>query len=66
MSGPTWLRPTAVLAVAYLALIGAATFLFSPVWHEWDWSVFQYLSNLRAPAFARIEPATSRMPFEER
>ncbi len=66
MSGPTWLRPTAVLAVAYLALIGAATFLFSPVWHEWDWSVFQYLSNLRAPAFATNVAVVDLADYDQR
>jgi hypothetical protein len=52
MTNQPWLRPTAVLLGAYIALLAAATFLLGPVWHEWDWSAFQSLSNLHAPAFA--------------
>ena len=52
MAVPTWLRPTAVLVGSYLAVLGMLTFLLAPVWHEWDWSVFQAVSNLRAPAYS--------------
>lgn len=52
MTNLPWLRPTAVLIGAYAALLAAATFLLGPAWHGWDWSVFEYLSGLRAPAFA--------------
>lgn len=47
-----WLRPTAVLLAAYIALMAAATFLLGPVWHNWDWAVFARLSDVHAPAFA--------------
>ena len=52
MAVPTSLRPTAVLLGSYAALLGMITFVLAPVWHEWDWSVFQYASNLRAPAYS--------------
>jgi len=52
MINQPWLRPTAILVGAYAALLGVATFLLGPAWHEWDWAVFQYLSDLHAPAFA--------------
>ncbi len=52
MAVPTSLRPTAVLLGSYAALLGTLTFLLAPVWHEWDWAVFQAVSNLRAPAYS--------------
>ncbi|MDQ6941634.1 MAG: CHASE2 domain-containing protein, partial [Candidatus Eremiobacteraeota bacterium] len=51
ITGP-WLRPTVFLMAAYVALMGAVTFGGARLWYGWDWSVFQYLSDLHAPAFA--------------
>ena len=66
MTNQPWLRPTAVLLGAYVALLGVATFLLGPVWHEWDWSVFQYLSNVRAPAFASNVSVVDLADYDER
>jgi TIR domain/CHASE2 domain len=66
MIGRSWLRPTALLVAAYVALLGAATFWLAPVWHEWDWSVFQYLSNLHAPAFATSVAVVDLADYDER
>ena len=65
MIGRAWLRPTAVLVAAYVVLLGAATFWLAPVWHEWDWSVFQSLSNLRAPAFASSVAVVNLDDYDE-
>lgn len=61
-----WVRPTAVLMGAYLVLLGAATFWLAPVWHEWDWSVFQYLSNLHAPAFSPSVTVVDLADYDDR
>ena len=46
---PRWAGNVAVLAGIYVAVMSAAA-LWMP--HEWDWSVFQYLSARVAPAFS--------------
>ncbi len=61
-----WLRATAVLIAVYVALLGVATFVLAPVWHEWDWSVFQSLSNLHAPAFAGNVSVVDLADYDQR
>jgi hypothetical protein len=61
-----WLRPTAVLVAAFVALLAMATFWLAPLWHEWDWSVFQYESNLRAPAFSSSVAVVDLDDYDER
>jgi hypothetical protein len=46
---PRWAGNVAVLAAVYFAVMSAAA-LWMP--HEWDWSVFQWLSARVAPAFS--------------
>ena len=63
---PAWLRPTAVLLGVYAALLAGATFLLGPVWHEWDWSAFQYLSGLHSPAFSNSVALVDLADYDER
>ena len=52
MSSGVWLRPTAVLIGVYFVLLLAATVLLRPVIQNVDWTVFERLSNVHAPAFS--------------
>jgi hypothetical protein len=51
---------------AYAALLAVATFLLGPVWHDWDWTVFQYLSNLHAPAFSPSVAVVDLEDYDQR
>lgn len=66
MNLPPWLRPTAVLAGAYVVLMGATVFFLGPAWHAWDWAVFQYVSNLHAPAFSSEIAVIDLHDYDER
>ena len=51
MRRAVWIRRTAVLIAAYLAIMAGAT-LWMGVWHDWDWGVLRWLSGMHAPTFS--------------
>lgn len=48
---PSWIRQTAVLIAIYVAAMFVLT-LWMPVWHDWDWRFFQWVSSTQTPTLS--------------
>jgi TIR domain/CHASE2 domain len=48
---PSWIRQTVVLVVIYVVVMVVLT-VWVPVWHEWDWNFFQWVSSMHRPTLS--------------